>query len=150
MPLVAPINPLNGRKVRSYLLHRTLAFEWRRQAPDKGDEEFEAHAKLPLIPLLILPDGTGYQDSTSIILSVERFLGLTHSGVLSVLPAQPVMRMLSFLLEEVRAVVAAAADKRAVCESHNEDIASVGPANAFSRSPFHTPLEGVSQPFKLL
>lgn len=87
------------------MLHRQLAFQWRAQAPGNTDEQFEAHAKVRLIPLLLLPDGTSLQDSTHIILSVERRLGLIHGdggggGGLTLLPRCATLRMVSFLLEE--------------------------------------------------
>ena len=57
-------------KVRSYFRYKGLAHEWIvRNVHNQA--EFDRYAKLPLIPLVIAPDGTAMQDSTPII---ERML----------------------------------------------------------------------------
>jgi glutathione S-transferase len=80
-------------KVRAYLRYKSLPHQWlsRVQAADL----FAQHARLPLIPLVITPEGRGIQDSTPIILALEE----THPEP-SIHPTDPVARFVSFLLEE--------------------------------------------------
>ncbi len=80
-------------KVRAYLHYKKLPYQWlsRRDAPDL----YHAHAKLPLIPLVITPDETGLQDSTPIINTIE-----ASQPEPSILPDDPVCRFISTLLEE--------------------------------------------------
>jgi len=80
-------------KVRAYLRYKHLPHQWltRVQAADL----FAQHARLPLIPLLVTPDGRGIQDSTPILLALEDI----HPEP-SVHPADPVSRFVSFLIEE--------------------------------------------------
>jgi len=56
-------------KVRSYFRYRGLPHEWIPRSP-AVQAEFQKYAKLPLVPLVVTPDGEGLQDSTPII---ERF-----------------------------------------------------------------------------
>jgi glutathione S-transferase len=56
-------------KVRSYFRYRGLAHDWIPRSP-AVQAEFQKYAKLPLIPLVVTPEGEGLQDSTPII---ERF-----------------------------------------------------------------------------
>jgi glutathione S-transferase len=58
-------------KVRSYLRYKTIPHSWivRGQAVQG---EFQKHAKLPLIPLLVTPKGEAMQDSTPLIEEMER------------------------------------------------------------------------------
>jgi glutathione S-transferase len=56
-------------KVRSYFRYRGLPHEWILRSP-AVQAEFQKYAKLPLVPLVVTPDGEGIQDSTPII---ERF-----------------------------------------------------------------------------
>jgi glutathione S-transferase len=58
-------------------------------------EEFQRHAKLPLIPLVITPEGTGLQDSTPIIEEMER-----RFPEPSITPPDPAAGFLSALIEE--------------------------------------------------
>ena len=81
-------------KVRSYLRYKQIPHTWIvRDATNH--EEFARHAKLPLIPLLVFPDGTSLQDSTPIIEHLE----VRHPEP-SVHPADPMLAFLSALLEE--------------------------------------------------
>jgi glutathione S-transferase len=57
-------------KVRSYFRYKQLPHEWIVRTPDVEDE-FNRYAKLPLIPLVVTPDGRGMQDSTPIIEQLE-------------------------------------------------------------------------------
>ena len=57
-------------KVRSYFRYKQLPHEWIVRNPTV-EEEFSRYAKLPLIPLVVTPDGHGLQDSTPIIEHLE-------------------------------------------------------------------------------
>ena len=57
--------------------------------------EYEKHAKMPIIPLVVTPDGTGIQDSTPIIDQVEKL----HPEP-SIHPGDTVTRFISALIEE--------------------------------------------------
>lgn len=80
-------------KVRAYLRYKSLPHQWltRMQAGDL----FRKHAKLPLIPLLVTPEGRGIQDSTPIIEALE-----AQHPEPSIQPSDPVCGFLSYLLEE--------------------------------------------------
>lgn len=81
-------------KVRSYLRYKGIACEWiPRSAASQA--EFQRYAKLPLIPLVVTPEGEGVQDSTPII---ERFEAAAPGP--SIVPDDPVLAFLSALLEE--------------------------------------------------
>ncbi|MCC6917726.1 MAG: glutathione S-transferase family protein [Alphaproteobacteria bacterium] len=58
-------------KVRSYLRYKSIPHTWvvRGQA---SQGEFQKHARLPLIPLLVTPQGDAMQDSTPLIEEVEK------------------------------------------------------------------------------
>ena len=79
-------------KVRSYFRYRGLPHEWILRSP-AVQEEFQKYAKLPLVPLVVTPEGEGLQDSTPI---VERFEA--PAPVLA--PSDPTLAFLSVLLEE--------------------------------------------------
>jgi glutathione S-transferase len=57
-------------KVRSYLRYKQIPHEWVVRTP-AVEEEFSRYAKLPLVPLLVTPEGEGWQDSTPIIERLE-------------------------------------------------------------------------------
>ncbi|MBM3650584.1 MAG: glutathione S-transferase family protein, partial [Alphaproteobacteria bacterium] len=57
-------------KVRSYFRYKALAHEWIPRSP-AVQAEFQKYAKLPLVPLVVTPDGEGIQDSTPILERVE-------------------------------------------------------------------------------
>jgi glutathione S-transferase len=57
-------------KVRSYFRYRGLPHEWIPRSPSV-QAEFQKYAKLPLIPLVVTPEGEGLQDSTPIIEKFE-------------------------------------------------------------------------------
>jgi glutathione S-transferase len=81
-------------KVRSYLRYKGVPHEWiPRSAANQA--EFQKHAKLPLIPLVITPDGEGLQDSTPVI---EHFEAKTSGP--SIVPDDPALAFLSALIEE--------------------------------------------------
>ncbi len=81
-------------KVRSYLRFKGIAHEWLPRGPATA-AEFQKHAKLPLIPLLVTPDGQGLQDSTPIIERLE-----AQQPEPSIHPDDPALRFLSALIEE--------------------------------------------------
>lgn len=79
-------------KVRSYFRYKGLPHEWLLRSP-ANQAEFQKYAKLPLVPLVVTPDGEGIQDSTPII---ERF----EAQAPSLRPDDPALAFLSALLEE--------------------------------------------------
>lgn len=79
-------------KVRSYFRYRGLPHDWILRTPAVQDE-FQKYAKLPLVPLVVTPEGEGIQDSTPIIERLE-----ASGPVLA--PADPGLAFLSALLEE--------------------------------------------------
>jgi glutathione S-transferase len=81
-------------KVRSYFRYKNIPHEW--LVRSAGNEaEFQQHAKLPLIPLVVTPEGKGLQDSTPIIEHFETLFPET-----SVHPTDPSLAFISALLEE--------------------------------------------------
>src|SRR5882762_4184420 len=81
-------------KVRAYFRYKGIPHQWiLRNAASQA--EFEKHAKMPIIPLVISPDGTGIQDSTPIIDQLEKLYPEP-----SVHPADPVAKFISALMEE--------------------------------------------------
>ncbi|SJZ53085.1 Glutathione S-transferase [Enhydrobacter aerosaccus] len=81
-------------KVRSYFCYKGITHEWiPRSALNQA--EFQKFAKLPLIPLVITPQGEGVQDSTPIIEKFEAAVGGP-----SIVPEDPALAFLSALLEE--------------------------------------------------
>ena len=80
-------------KIRSYFRFKGLPHEWleRRDAQDL----FSTHAKLPLIPLVIRPDGTSQQDSTPIIERTE-----LEAPTPSVYHPDPALNFIAALIEE--------------------------------------------------
>ncbi len=81
-------------KVRSYFRYKQIPHEWIIRNPS-NQEEFQRYAKLPLIPLVVTPDGQGIQDSTPII---EHFETLYPEP--SIHPKDPVRAFISALIEE--------------------------------------------------
>jgi glutathione S-transferase len=81
-------------KVRSYFRYKAIPHQWvLRNAAIQA--EYEKLAKMPIIPLVITPEGTGIQDSTPIIDNIEKL----HPEP-SIHPADPVVRFISALIEE--------------------------------------------------
>ena len=81
-------------KVRAYFRYKGIAHEWLTRTPDT-QAEFDAHARLPLVPLVITPEGGGLQDSTPVI---ERLEAAFPEPAIQ--PDDPVLAFLSALLEE--------------------------------------------------
>jgi len=81
-------------KVRSYFRYKTIPHQWvLRNAASQA--EYEKHAKIPVIPLVVTPDGAGIQDSTPIIDQMEKLFPEP-----SIHPDDPVARFVSMLVEE--------------------------------------------------
>ncbi len=81
-------------KVRSFFRYKNVAHEWILRSP-AVQAEFQKYAKLPLVPLVVTPDGEGVQDSTPIL---ERFEASHREP--SVMPEDPTLAFVSALLEE--------------------------------------------------
>jgi glutathione S-transferase len=81
-------------KVRSYFRYKELPHEWTVRNTE-NQEEYDRYAKLPLIPLVVTPEGSGIQDSTPIIEHFEE-----RFPEPSIHPPDPVLRFLSALIEE--------------------------------------------------
>src|ERR1700751_5759891 len=60
-------------KVRSYLRYKAVPHQWI-LCNAETQADCQAHAKLPIVPLVVTPDGTGIQDSTPIIDQMEKLL----------------------------------------------------------------------------
>jgi glutathione S-transferase len=81
-------------KVRSYFRYKGIPHQWvLRNAASQA--EFEKHAKIPIIPLVVTPDGAGIQDSTPIIDRIEKLYPEP-----SIDPDDPVTGFMSALIEE--------------------------------------------------
>lgn len=81
-------------KVRSYLRYKGIDHEWIPRSAE-NQAEFQKYAKLPLIPLLITPEGRALQDSTPILEHLE-----SQENAPSIIPEDPTLGFLSALLEE--------------------------------------------------
>ena len=81
-------------KVRSYFRYKGIPHEW--VVRHLGNmEEFQKYAKLPLVPLVITPEGAGLQDSTPILEQMEQ-----RFPDPSIEPPDPALAFLSALIEE--------------------------------------------------
>src|SRR6267378_2529210 len=81
-------------KVRSYFRYKDIPHQWiPRNAASQA--EFEKYARMPIIPLVVTPDGIGIQDSTPIIDQVEK----AHPEP-PIHPTEPVTQFISALIEE--------------------------------------------------
>jgi len=81
-------------KVRSYFRYKGIPHQWiLRNAASQA--EYEKHARMPIIPLVVTPEGTGIQDSTPIIDHMEKLFPEP-----SIHPGEPVTHFLSALIEE--------------------------------------------------
>lgn len=81
-------------KVRSYFRYKGIPHQWIVRS-SANEDEFRKLAKLPLVPLVVAPDGSMLQDSTPI---VERLEALFPEP--SIHPADPALAFLSALIEE--------------------------------------------------
>src|ERR1700692_3513700 len=81
-------------KTRSYFRYKAIPHQWvLRNAASQA--EYEKYAKMPIIPLVVTPDGKGVQDSTPIIDAMEKLYPEP-----SIQPEDPVARFISALIEE--------------------------------------------------
>lgn len=81
-------------KVRSYFRYKCIPHRWTvRNAETEAD--YKKHAKIPIIPLVVTPDGTALQDLTPIIEHIEAL----HPEP-SIHPRDTVAAFVSALLEE--------------------------------------------------
>lgn len=81
-------------KVRAYFRYKRIPHEWIARDTN-SQEEYARHARLPLVPLVVTPDGQGMQDSTPII---DHFEARVPDPRLH--PADPCLAFLSALIEE--------------------------------------------------
>ncbi len=89
----AEISPYSV-KVRSYFRYKGIPHTWLiRNAATMAD--YQKHARLPLIPLVVTPEDEGIQDSTPILERLEEAYPKP-----SIHPAEPVASFVSALLEE--------------------------------------------------
>jgi glutathione S-transferase len=81
-------------KVRSYFRYKAIPHQWvLRNAASQA--EYEQHVKMPIIPLVVTPEGAGIQDSTPIIDRIEKLYPEP-----SIYPDDLVARFISALTEE--------------------------------------------------
>jgi glutathione S-transferase len=81
-------------KVRSYFRYKGIPHDWVVRSASNA-AEYQKHAKLPLIPLVVTPQDEGIQDSTPILERMEQ-----RFPEPSIHPDDPLARFLSVLLEE--------------------------------------------------
>lgn len=81
-------------KVRAYFRYKGIAHDWLTRTPET-QAEYDAHKRLPIVPLVITPEGEGIQDSTPIM---ERFEAAFPEPAIQ--PDDPALAFLSALLEE--------------------------------------------------
>ena len=81
-------------KVRAWFRYKGIAHDWLTRTPE-NQAQYEAHARLPLVPLVITPESEGIQDSTPIM---ERFEAAFPEPASQ--PGDPMLAFLSALLEE--------------------------------------------------
>jgi glutathione S-transferase len=81
-------------KVRSYFRYKGIPHQWILRNGD-SQAEFEQHARMPIIPLVLTPEGSGIQDSTPIIEQME-----TLYPDPSIHPIDTVAGFVSALIEE--------------------------------------------------
>jgi glutathione S-transferase len=81
-------------KVRSYFRYKAIPHQWiLRNAASQA--EYEKYAKMPIIPLVVTPEGAGIQDSTPIIDRLEQLYPQP-----SIHPDDAVTQFISALIEE--------------------------------------------------
>ena len=81
-------------KVRSYFRYKGIPHQWIVRNTET-QAEYQKYAKLPIVPLVVTPDGEGIQDSTPILERIEA----AHPEP-SIHPKEPVSAFVSALLEE--------------------------------------------------
>ena len=81
-------------KVRSYFRYKGLPHEWVVRN-SRTEPEYQANAKIQIVPLLVTPDGKALQDSTPIVEHVEAL----HPEP-SIHPSDPTLAFVSAMIEE--------------------------------------------------
>ena len=81
-------------KVRSWFRYKGIDHEWVVRS-STNNSEFNRHAQLPLVPLVLCPDGRALQDSTPIIETLE-----AEHPEPAIIPDDPALAFVSALLEE--------------------------------------------------
>ncbi|MEM9234076.1 MAG: glutathione S-transferase family protein [Pseudomonadota bacterium] len=81
-------------KVRAFLRYKGADFDWVLRSA-ATEEEFNRHAILPAVPLLIGPDGKASQDSTNMLATLEKKVSEP-----SAMPDDPACQALSYILED--------------------------------------------------
>ena len=81
-------------KVRSYFRYKAIPHQWILRNAD-SQAEYEKHARMPIIPLVVTPEAKGIQDSTPIIDQLEKLYPEP-----SIHPDDPVTNFISALIEE--------------------------------------------------
>ena len=80
-------------KVRAYFRYKGIPHQWLSRRAN--EEDFQKYARLPIVPLVVTPDGTGIQDSTPIMEKLE-----ADFPEPSIHPEDPDLKFLSALIEE--------------------------------------------------
>lgn len=80
-------------KVRAYFRYKGIPHQWLSRRAN--EEDFQKYARLPIVPLVVTPDGTGIQDSTPILEKMD-----VDFPEPSVHPEDTVLNFLSALIEE--------------------------------------------------
>src|SRR6516164_1465506 len=81
-------------KVRAYFRYKAIPHQWiLRNAESQAD--YQQHAKLPIIPLVVTPQAAGIQDSTPIIDAMDKLFPEP-----SIHPEDGIARFISALIEE--------------------------------------------------
>ena len=81
-------------KVRSFLRYKGAEFDWVQRCAATEDE-FNRHAALPTVPLLIGPEGKASQDSTNMLATLEKKYAEPAAK-----PDDPVCQALALILED--------------------------------------------------
>jgi glutathione S-transferase len=81
-------------KVRSYFRYKAIPHQWILRNAD-SQAEYEKHAKVPIIPVVVTPESKGIQDSTPIIEAMEKLFPEP-----SIHPDDTVANFISALIEE--------------------------------------------------
>ena len=80
-------------KVRAYFRYKGIPHKWLSRRAN--EEEFRKYARLPIVPLVVTPDGAGVQDSTPIMERLD-----ADFPEPSIHPDDPTLAFLSALIEE--------------------------------------------------
>lgn len=83
-------------KVRAVLRYRRLPHDWV-QIGTPGAPDALSKVKVPVIPVLELPDGRWMNDSTPLLRELERL----HPGTRSIVPEDPAQAFVAMLLEDM-------------------------------------------------